>query len=144
MMSIPRRLWRIAQGYVKNSGLGGIPGYLSDAERELEEFLGRRRPPTTDHRPPSEGATNGAGPGARSQEPGAEEFHPLARHYRTLGIPAGSDLETVEKAWRRLVLENHPDRFMHDAELQKAASDRLREINAAHEALEAYLAKSRH
>jgi hypothetical protein len=154
-MSIPRRLWRIAQGYVRNGGLGNLPGYLADAEAELEEFLGRKRPTTNDQRPPFEdGATGRRGDGATgpgnngttgagSQEPGArsasEASHPLARHYRTLGIPVGSDLETVEKAWRRLVLENHPDRLMHDPERQKAASDRLREINAAHEALEAAL-----
>ena len=33
-------------------------------------------------------------------------------------------------------LQNHPDRFMHDPARQKEATARLREINAAHDALE--------
>jgi DnaJ-class molecular chaperone len=119
-LSIPRRLWRIARNYAERQGFGEVgeraSAYLSDAARELEEFLQGTRATPAPPPPPRE--------------------HPLAHHYRTLGVPIGSDLETVERAWRRLVLETHPDRFMHDPERQKAASARLREINAAHEALE--------
>lgn len=121
-MSIPKRLWRIARARAAR-GMGEFAGraagHLSDAARELEEFLNAGRttaPPGSPPPPPRE--------------------HPLAPHYRTLGIPVGSDLKTVERAWRRLVLENHPDRFMHDPVRQKQANVRLREINAAHEALE--------
>jgi DnaJ-class molecular chaperone len=125
-VSIPRRLWRIARNYAESRGLGEIgeraADYLSDAARELEEFLGGSRTPPSPPPPP----------------PPPRE-HPLAAHYRTLGVPVGSDLETVERAWRRLVLATHPDRFMHDPARQKEASARLREINAAHEALEAAL-----
>jgi DnaJ-domain-containing protein 1 len=125
-VSIPRRLWRIARNYAGTRGVEigeRAMGGLSDAARELEEFLNGSRsapaPPPKNPPPPRE--------------------HPLASHYRTLGVPVGSDLETVERAWRRLVLETHPDRFMHDPVRQKEANARLREINAAHEALEAAL-----
>jgi DnaJ-domain-containing protein 1 len=123
-VSIPRRLWQIAERYVRGvaSG-GGAPRHLSDAERELEEFLNGRRATSPPPPPPS-------------PPPPPPREHPLAPHFRTLGVPVGSDLATVERAWRRLVLQNHPDRFMHDLAKQKVAAARLREINAAHEALE--------
>jgi DnaJ-class molecular chaperone len=123
-VSIPRRLWQIAERYVRGIASGdGAPRHLSDAERELEEFLTGRRAPSPPPPPPS-------------PPPTPPREHPLAPHYRTLGVPAGSDLATVESAWRRLVLQNHPDRFMHDPAKQKSAAARIREINAAHDVLE--------
>jgi DnaJ-domain-containing protein 1 len=138
-LSIPRRLWHIARTRVTDSlrtrigtGVGAegwstigeiaerAAGQIADAARELEEFLSGSRTP-----PP---------PPPRTPPPPRE--HPLAAHYRMLGVAVGSDLTTVERAWRRLVLENHPDRFMDDPARQKQANDRLREINAAHEVLE--------
>jgi DnaJ-class molecular chaperone len=121
-VSIPRRLFRIAEQYLRGLSNGDhSPRHLADAERELEEFLrGHRATP-----PPPPPA---AAPPPRE--------HPLAPHYRALGVPVGSNLATVESAWRRLVLQNHPDHFMDDPAKQKSAAARLREINAAHEALE--------
>ena len=48
-------------------------------------------------------------------------------------LPTSSDAEAVERTWRRLVLQNHPDRFAADPAAERTAADRLREINKAHD-----------
>jgi DnaJ-domain-containing protein 1 len=121
-MSIPRRLLRIARQTL-NDLTDGLqePSNRADARQELESFL--------------------AGPGRRptatpSDAPPPPPPDPLKPYYDALGAPVGADLATVEKIWRRCVLENHPDRFMHDPVEQRRASERLRRINAAHDILE--------
>jgi DnaJ-domain-containing protein 1 len=121
-MSLSRRLIRIAQRTLSDFADGvREPSARSDARDELESFLagpGRRPAPPPPAAPPP------------------PPPDPLKRYYDTLGAPVGADLATVEKIWRRRVLEKHPDRFMHDPEEQRRASDRLRRFNAAHDVLE--------
>jgi DnaJ-domain-containing protein 1 len=129
-MSIPRRLIRIAQRTLQDLTDGvREPAGRADARQELEAFLagsGRRPAP-----PPS-------------SAPPPPPPDPLKAHYEVLGAPVGADLATVEKIWRRRVLENHPDRFMHDPIEQKRASERLRRLNTAHEILVAELSRRSH
>jgi hypothetical protein len=120
-MSIPRRLIRIAQQTLRDLADGlNEPADRNDARQELEAFLsgpGRRTaspPPSAPPPPPPD---------------------PLKPYYDVLGAPVGANLATVQKIWRRRVLENHPDRFMHDPAEQKRASDRLRRLNEAHDIL---------
>ncbi len=118
-MSLSQRLIRIAQRTL-NDFADGIwePSDRGDARQELDSYLsGRDRRPA----PP---------PAAPPPPP-----DPLKPHYETLGAPVGANLATVEKLWRRRVLENHPDRFMHDPVEQKRASERLRHLNDAHDLL---------
>jgi DnaJ like chaperone protein len=59
--------------------------------------------------------------------------------YVVLGVPRGSSPEEVKRAWRRLVVECHPDRlYAHGvpAEALKLANDRLARINAAYERIQ--------
>jgi DnaJ-domain-containing protein 1 len=116
-MSFSRRLLRIARQTLTDLADGiAEPAHHSDARQELESYLsGPRFQPKPPPPPPPP--------------------HPLKSYYEALGAPVGADLATVEKIWRRQVLESHPDRFMHDPAEQKRASDRLRRINAAHDAL---------
>lgn len=116
-MSVSRRLIRIARQTLADLTDGmHEPADRVDARQELESYLaGPRYQPKPPPPPPPP--------------------HPLKQFYEALGAPVGSDLATVEKIWRRKVLENHPDRFMHDPAEQRRASDRLRRINAAHEVL---------
>jgi len=117
-MSLSRRLLRIAQRRLTDLAEAiAEPTDRSDARAELESYLtGPRYRPTPPPPPPPP--------------------DPLQPYYETLGAPVGADLATVEKIWRRQVLENHPDRFMHDPAAQQRAAERLRRINAAHEVLE--------
>lgn len=59
----------------------------------------------------------------------------VADAYRLLEIePAATDDE-VRHAWRDMTKVWHPDRFAHDAELQRKAQEKLKEINGAYEVI---------
>jgi DnaJ-domain-containing protein 1 len=119
-MTIPRRLIRIAQRTLADLADGlSEPAHRADARDELESYLAGpgRRPTASSTAPPP-------------------PPDPLKPYYDALGAPVGADLATVEKIWRRCVLKNHPDRFMHDPAEQKRAADRLRKINDAHDVLD--------
>jgi molecular chaperone DnaJ len=49
--------------------------------------------------------------------------------YNTLGVPRDASDEDLKKAYRKLVLQYHPDRNPGD----KTAEEKIREINAAYE-----------
>jgi curved DNA-binding protein CbpA len=52
-----------------------------------------------------------------------------------LGVSAGSSLQTVKAAWRRLARENHPDLTGDDPAASRLATRRMAEINDAYESL---------
>lgn len=54
---------------------------------------------------------------------------------KALEIYPGATDEQIENAYRTLVKVWHPDRFASDLNLQEAAEEKLKEINAAHEFL---------
>jgi hypothetical protein len=60
--------------------------------------------------------------------------------YQALELEPGASLEQVKQAWRELVKVWHPDRFSHDAKLQRKAQERLKDINGAYEVLCQFLA----
>lgn len=55
------------------------------------------------------------------------------RHYRTLGLEDGADLEAVKRQYRRLVMQWHPDRY-RGSEPEQAAR-KFREITQAYQAI---------
>lgn len=127
-MSIPDRLWRIARQRAREGfGLDETRKPVNDARRELEEFMqGVQAPRSRD---------------ASSQPSSGPAPHPLEQEYRVLGAPVGSDLNTVRSCWRRLVRENHPDRFPGDPEAQSRATERLHAINDSYRRLRDHLGK---
>jgi hypothetical protein len=52
-----------------------------------------------------------------------------------LGVPPNASPDEVRQAYRDLVKVWHPDRFPGDADLQRRATEKLKQINAAHAAL---------
>jgi hypothetical protein len=60
--------------------------------------------------------------------------------YELLGLRPGSPAESVKEAYRDMAKVWHPDRFPNDERLRQKAQDKLKEINAAYERLEGYLA----
>ena len=49
------------------------------------------------------------------------------RAYNILGVPAGSDMDVVKRAYYDLAKVWHPDRFAHDPRLQAKASEHLKQ-----------------
>ncbi len=63
---------------------------------------------------------------------------PDCEPFAVLGLPCGSDPETVRARWRRLVRDSHPDRLIAAGvpeEAVKLATARLARVNAAYEAI---------
>lgn len=56
----------------------------------------------------------------------------LAADYRFLGLRPGSDLKTVEAAWRALASRADPKRFTAGSDEEKRAAELLESINAAY------------
>ncbi|MFQ5351798.1 MAG: DnaJ family molecular chaperone, partial [Candidatus Binatia bacterium] len=53
-----------------------------------------------------------------------------------LGLQRGASPEDIKRAWRKLSMENHPDRAAHlGEEFRKLAGERMSQINKAYEAL---------
>ena len=67
----------------------------------------------------------------------------IAGYYANLEIEVGSDLETVTRAWKRLVREYHPDRYAGTKEWEVDATRLVQELNRAYRELTAYLNLSR-
>ncbi len=59
-------------------------------------------------------------------------------HLRVLGLEPGASREAIKSAYRDLTKVWHPDRFSHDAELQRKAGEQLQAINEAYEKLRSY------
>jgi DnaJ-domain-containing protein 1 len=125
-----------------HQGAGGVEG-MSDEELEAE--LERRRRA----REEVEDATHRSrqGPASRAyQRPRPEPPRRTAagdeavrKAYAALEVPAGSDFETVRKAYRRLMRKYHPDLHTGSAEKQRAANDLASRLTEAYKLLEKQL-----
>lgn len=56
-----------------------------------------------------------------------------ARHYKALGLEPGADSDAVKQAYRKLVMQYHPDRYRGSD--PEGAAKRFREVTQAYEAL---------
>ena len=118
--------------------------YGSMSDRELDEEIERRR----QAREEVEQATNRnyrseAGPSSRpSSAPPrrtAAGDEAIRRAYAALEVPAGSDLETVKRSYRRLMRKYHPDLNAGSSERQRAATDLSQRLSEAYKTLERHL-----
>ena len=61
-------------------------------------------------------------------------YDDLESAYQTLGIPQTATNEELKKAYRKMAIENHPDKVGHLGEdIRKAAEEKFRQINVAYE-----------
>ena len=118
--------------------------YGSMSDRELDEEIERRR----QAREEVEQATNRnyrpeAGPSSRpSSAPPrrtAAGDEAIRRAYAALEVPAGSELETVKRSYRRLMRKYHPDLNAGSSERQRAATDLSQRLTEAYKTLERHL-----
>lgn len=157
-MSIPRRLGRLARGFVLNvnderlretlrvgrerseilrdalgaAWRGAAEEWRSAAEQNASEEERRASAGRARERWSDAGWTASPRYAPRKYPP-----HVLAAYHR-LGLDVGSSLEETNKKRRELVKRYHPDRFVEPE--QRARAERLTaEINAAHDTVERYL-----
>lgn len=79
---------------------------------------------------------------ARAGVRGAPPSDPAAdrkRWYKILEVEPGADLKTVRRAYRKALLQYHPDKFANDPEKQKAATEVTRRLTEAYNGLSRYL-----
>jgi DnaJ-class molecular chaperone len=157
-VSIPRRLGRLAQGFVSS---------LQTDDR-FRERLVRGRERSEALRGAFEAAWRGASEEWRMAEEAAEHnggasrtqdrnsgwraaattFAPLSypptvlAAYNRLGLAPGASMDEVDKKRRELVKRFHPDRFS-DPEKRVRAERVTAEINAAHDAIERHVLRKR-
>ena len=161
-MSIPRRLGRLAQGFV--SGLQTDDRFRerlvrgrerSEALRSAFEAAWRgaseewRR---AEERRMAEEAAEGNGTRAQDRNSGwraaATTFAPLSypanvlAAYNRLGLTPGAPMDEVDRKRRELIKRFHPDRFS-DPEKRVRAERVTAEINAAHDAIERHVLRKR-
>lgn len=158
-MSIPRRLGRLARGFVSNMGDDRLKETIRvgrERSETLKDALGaawrgaaEEWRTATEERVSEEGNSRASAGHARERwsdsrwtaspryTPRKYPSHVLSAYHR-LGLSAGSSLEEANKKRRELVKRYHPDRFVEPE--QRARAERLTaEINAAHDTIERYL-----
>jgi DnaJ-domain-containing protein 1 len=72
-------------------------------------------------------------------EPPSDPAADRKRWYRTLELQPGADLREVRRAYRRLLLQYHPDRHANDPDKLKAATEVTRRLTEAYNGLTRYL-----
>jgi DnaJ-domain-containing protein 1 len=147
-VSIPRRLGRIARGFVSNLQEDERFRETLRTGRERGEVLrgafeAALRGASEEWRAARESASRGNPDGWRTRHSSttfAPRRHPpdvLAAYHR-LGLMPGASIEEVDKKRRELIKRYHPDRFSEPekrAQAERVAS----EINAAHDTIERHL-----
>lgn len=63
----------------------------------------------------------------------------VARAYRALEVPVGSDASTVKKGYRRMMKRYHQDRFANDPDKHDVAGEVSKQLNHAYERVTTYL-----
>ena len=72
-------------------------------------------------------------------EPPRDPAADRKRWYRTLELDPGADLQQVRRAYRKLLLQYHPDRHANDPDRYKAATEVTRKLTEAYNGLTRHL-----
>lgn len=124
-MSLTRRLTRILRAHL---GDMRTDDPLDDIEVE----------PLSDDGPSA--STHDTTSDSTSAADGTADVPPdVAKAYRALEVPVGSDRETVKKGYRRMMKKYHQDRFTDDDEKREIAGTVSKRINRAHDRILEYL-----
>ncbi|MBV1860668.1 MAG: J domain-containing protein [Nannocystaceae bacterium] len=72
-------------------------------------------------------------------DPASDPLAQRKQWYRTLEVDSEADLRAVRKAYRKQLLQYHPDRHASDPEKYKAATEVTRRLTEAYNGLTRYL-----
>ena len=97
---------------------------LRAAWEELEDYLGSGSGSSSRAGDRPAGAGRGH---SRQPEPPVDES--LRQDFKNLEVPFGSDIETVRRSYKELILKYHPDKFASDPEKQRTALEITKKIN---------------
>lgn len=167
-MSIPRRLGRIARGFVSNlqederfgeairsgrrssESLKGALGAAwrgaseewrtSEERREKEEASREREEESRNYGRQEESRSSRWRSSASSAFTGMKYPPEVLQGYDRLGLIPGASLSEVDRKRRELIKKYHPDRFS-DPDKRVRAERVSAEINAAHDRIERHLLK---
>jgi curved DNA-binding protein CbpA len=106
---------------------------LDDAMDELDEFLNSGREAEAEKRRQKEQA--------RNQSTAAKSRSPLVREYSVLGLTPAASMDEVQKAYKKLIIANHPDRFASDPVALKKATEMTQKINEAYQKIKSFYEK---
>lgn len=115
-MSLARRLQRIVRAH-----LGSLRG--SPVEKASDEG----------------GDPNSSRPGSSTSRSTSDVPPEVAKAYRALEVPVGSDRATVKRGYRRVMKKYHQDRFDEDGDKREVAGKVSKRLNLAYERVTEYL-----
>ncbi len=136
-MSLPERFYRIARYKLNelrdqlermDAEYAEKQGGRQEAEKELVESI---NPPVSTQTPaqyPPRTVQNATVSAARTAAAPATAADPLAYHFALMGLPPGSDLNSVERAYQSLAARADPARFpegSQDAATARSLRDRI-------------------
>lgn len=107
--------------------------------RLLRAHLGSLRDDPLDSAEPDVGNEAPASDAAGSDDSGRNVPSDVAKAYRALEVPVGSDRETVKKGYRRMMNRYHQDRFQNDEEKRAVAGEVSKRLNLAYDRVIEYL-----
>lgn len=134
MNSVLERLRRVIEANRASSKVKWNDDFLREFE-QWEERLRRKMKLDEDFEASYNNARTNEPPPNRE----ATQDEKIAAYYANLETPYGADLETVKKAYRKMMKQYHPDKFSGDPEKQKTATEITKRLNEAYQALEKYL-----
>jgi hypothetical protein len=122
-----RSLFSEEGGTGKNRNPGGQESRfrdpdLQDAWQELDDYM--RTGETTSR------ASRGRRTSESTRRPPDES---LRQDYANLEVPFGSDIETVRRSYKSLMLKYHPDKHAGDPEKQRLALEITKKVNESFE-----------
>jgi DnaJ-domain-containing protein 1 len=89
------------------------------------------RPKAAEEPPPASAAGRARGPQIASKA--------IEQYYANLEVEVGSDLETIKRAYRRLMRKYHPDKHANDPVKYKAATELAQSLTRAYMELKKHL-----
>lgn len=131
--------WDELDDFINAGSAGGFRSDLDEFDRRMEA-LGYK-PRKAPEKQAESGARQGTGQKQSNRPLTAEEERmvKLAQDYRNIEAEIGSGPEEVKKAYKRVLMKYHPDRFAQDPAKQATATQITARLNESYSRIMEYL-----